>query len=44
MRVTKPSWFDVSISDGLGNQLPAITQVYWFGTELDLFANPTDGS
>ena len=42
--VTRPSWFDVSISDGLSNQPPAIAQTYWFGTELGLFANPTDGS
>ena len=44
MRVTRPSWFDVSFSDGLGNQLSAITQAYQFGAELGLFANPTDGS
>ena len=43
MRATRPSGFDVSFSDGLGNQLPAITQVYWFGTELGLLANPADG-
>ena len=42
-RVTRP-WFDVSFGDGLGNQLPAIAQAYWFGTELGLFAYPTDGS
>ena len=40
----RPSWFDVSFDDGLDNQLPAITQAYWFGAELGLFANPTDGS
>ena len=39
MRVPKPSWFDMSFSDGLGDHLPAITQAHWFGTELDLFAN-----
>ena len=44
MRVTRPSWFNVFFSDGLGNQLLAIAQAYWFGTELGLFANPTDGS
>ena len=44
MRVTRPSWFDVSFSDALGNQLLVITQAHWFGTELGLFANPTDGT
>ena len=44
MRVTRPSMFDVYFGDGLGNQLLAITQAYWFGAELGLFANPTDGS
>ena len=44
MRVNRPSWFSVSFGDGLGDQLPAITQTYWFGAELGLFANPTDGS
>ena len=38
-RVTRPSWFDVSFGDGLGNQLQVITQTYWFGTKLGLFAN-----
>ena len=36
--------FDVSFSNGLGNQLSAFTQAYWNGVELDLFTNPTDGS
>ena len=44
MRTIGPSWFDVSFSDGLGDQLLAITQACWLGTELGLFANPTDGT
>ena len=44
MRVTRPSWFNVSFDDGLGNQLPAITQAYWFGTELGLFSNLANNS
>ena len=44
MRVTRPSWFNVSFIDGLGNQLPVIMQAYWFGTEMSFFANPTDGT
>ena len=44
MRVAGPSWFSVSFSDCLGDQLPAITQACWLGTELDLFANPSDGA
>ena len=44
MRVTRPSWFNVSFGDGLGDQLPNITQAYQFGTELGLFANPANGS
>ena len=33
-----------SFSHGLSDQLLAVAQAYWFGTELGLFANPTDGS
>ena len=44
MRMTGPSWFDVSFSDGLGDQPPTITQACQLGTELDWFANPTDGT
>ena len=43
-RAARPPGFNVSFSDGLGDQLLAISQAYWFGTELGLFANPTDGS
>ena len=32
----RPSWFNVPFIDGLGNQLLAITQAYWFGMELGL--------
>ena len=42
--MSRPSWFDASFGDGLGNQLPAFTQAYQIGTKLGLFANPTDGS
>ena len=31
-------WFDVSFSDALGDQLPAITQAYCFGIKLGLLA------
>ena len=44
MRATRPLWFDMSFSDGLGDQPPAITQAHWFGTELGLFADPTNGA
>ena len=44
MRMTGQSWFDVSFSDGLGDQLLTITQACWLGTELGSFANPTDGA
>ena len=44
MRVARPPWFNVSSSDGLGDQPLAIAQAYWFGTKLGLFADPTDGS
>ena len=40
MRVTGPSGFNVS----LGNQLLTITQAGWLGTELGMFANPTEGT
>ena len=43
MRAPRPSWLNMSFSDGLGDQPLAITQVHWFGTELGLFANQTDG-
>ena len=36
--------FDVSIGDGLGDQLLAFTQAHWVGIEMRLFANPTSGS
>ena len=38
-RATRPPWFDVSFSDGLGDQLPAIPYAYGFGAELCLFTN-----
>ena len=44
MKVTRSSWFDVSFSDGLGNQWPAITQAYLFITELSLCSNQANGS
>ena len=44
MRMTRPSWFDVSFSGHLGDQPLTITQACWLGTELGLFANPTDGT
>ena len=37
--MTGPPWYNVSFSDDLGDQLPAITQACWLGTELALFAN-----
>ena len=39
-----PSWFDASFSDGLGDQLPVLTQAYQIGTKLGFFANPANGS
>ena len=44
MRMTRPSWFNVSFSDGLVHHPPTITQACWLGTELGSFANPTDGT
>ena len=44
MMMTRPSWFNVSFSDGLGDQPPTITQACWLGTELGLFAKPIDGA
>ena len=37
--ISRSSWFNVSFGDGLGDQLLTISQAYWFGTELGLFAN-----
>ena len=38
------SWFDVSFSDGLANQLPTITLACQLGTELGWFTNLPDGA
>ena len=38
MRITGPPWFDVSFSNGFGDQSQAITQACWLGTELGLIA------
>ena len=37
------SGFNVSFSNGLGDQLPAFPQAYCIGIELGLLTNPTDG-
>ena len=44
MRVPRPPWFDVSLSDGLGNKLLTITQAYWFGFKSRQFTNPSNDS
>ena len=44
MRTTRPSWFNVSFGDGMGDQLLTITKAYKVGAELGLFANPANGS
>ena len=43
MRMNRPSWFDVSFSDGLGDQPLTITMACQFGTELGWFADPSNG-
>ena len=42
--MSRPSWVDALLGDGLGDQLPAFTQAYMIGTKLGLFANPTYSS
>ena len=44
MRMSRPSGFNVSFSDGLGNQPMTITQACWLGTELGWFADPSNGA
>ena len=34
--MSRPSWFDVSFGNDLGNQLLAFTQAYQIGTKLKM--------
>ena len=42
--MVRPSWFNVSFSDGLGDQPLTITQACQFGADLGWFAHPSDGA
>ena len=42
--MARPSWFNVSISDGLGDQPLTITKACQFGTKLGCFADPSNST